>query len=288
MTGFGRGQTAWDGISIAVELSSVNRKQGDVSITLPRGLAELEPRIRERILKQVSRGRLTVIVTCHANSGEAAKLGIDTGLARAYQTAMIRLKEDLKLSGEVTLDTVLRAPGVLRLPEEQIDAVAAKPRLDAALDVALADLVSMRQKEGRHLAQDLLKRTAAIRRAVKRITKIYPRVVKKQREQLARRIEESGLAARADDDRLMRELVVFADRADVAEELTRLESHLDQFDAHLQKDEPVGRMLDFIAQEIGRELNTLGAKSSDAAIAQTVVACKSEMERIREQIQNVE
>jgi uncharacterized protein (TIGR00255 family) len=288
MTGFGRGRATWDGISIAVEASSVNRKQTDISVALPRGLAGLEPRIRERILGQISRGRLSVTVTCEANSGEAARLGIDTGLARAYHAAMLALKKDLAVGGDITLDMILRAPGVLRLPEEQVDARAARPHLERALDLALAELVSTRKKEGLHLAKDLAKRSALIRRSLRQIARLHPKTVRKHRDTLARRIEDHGLAAGPDEDRLLREVIVFAERADVAEEITRIASHLDQFHALLEKDEPVGRMLDFFSQEIGRELNTLGAKSSDACIAHAVVTCKSEMERIREQIQNVE
>ena len=146
----------------------------------------------------------------------------------------------------------------------------------------------MREREGRHLAKDLIHRLKAIRQLLKEIRSLHPAVVKKFRQALNERIENSGLSVTKDDERFAKELFIFADRSDISEELTRLESHLAQFAHHLHKKEPVGRALEFIVQEIFRELNTLGAKANDADIAQRVVACKTELEKIREQVQNLE
>ena len=176
----------------------------------------------------------------------------------------------------------------MRSPERSVDAAEAWPVLQQALAAALAELIKMREREGKHLAKDLIHRLKVLRKEIKEVRALYPDVVKKYRSALLERIEKAGLNLPVDDERLLKEVSFFADRSDVSEELTRLESHLAQFAHHLRKNEPVGRTLEFITQEIFRELNTLGAKSNAAAISQHVVACKSELEKIREQIQNLE
>ena len=153
---------------------------------------------------------------------------------------------------------------------------------------ALGDLVKMREREGKHLAKDLIKRLKIVREAVRKIRELQPGVVKRYRQSLHDRIQRAGIELPLDDERLVKEVIFFADKSDITEELTRLESHFAQFAHHLRKNEPVGRTLEFMSQEIGREFNTLGAKANDVEISQLVVTCKSEMEKIREQIQNIE
>ena len=288
MTGYGRGETTSDGARFTVELSSVNRRQSEIVMALPRDLSELEVRIRQAINARISRGRTNVLVTLHHTAAAERPLALDVALARSYHDAMRALQKELGAPGEITIDTILQAPGVMRAPEEAIDADGAWPTLERALDAALGDLVKMREREGKHLAKDLIRRLKAIRKLLKEIRAQHPEVVKKFRAALAERIEKAGLSPEQNDDRLSREIFLFADRSDVSEELTRLESHLAQFAHHLRKEEPVGRALEFIVQELFRELNTLGAKANDAAISQRVVACKTELEKIREQVQNVE
>jgi uncharacterized protein (TIGR00255 family) len=288
MTGYGRGETDHKGTKFSVELNSVNRKQSDIVINLPRDLAGLEPRIRQTINENISRGRTNVIVTFHNGTNGARNLALDTELARSYHQAMRALQKKLNAPGEITIGTILQAPGVMRLPEEAISAEEAWPAVEQALQAALADLIKMREREGRHLARDLIHRLKAMRKKLKEIRGLHPEVVKKYRAALVDRIERAGLPIETNDERLVKEISFFADRADVSEELTRLESHLAQFAHHLRKNEPVGRTLEFITQEIFRELNTLGAKANDAAISQRVVACKAELEKIREQVQNLE
>jgi uncharacterized protein (TIGR00255 family) len=162
------------------------------------------------------------------------------------------------------------------------------PQLEQALKEAHADLVRMRVREGKHLAKDLIKRLKAVRASVRMIRQLQPAVLKRYRQNLQERIERAGLELPVDDERLVKEVVFFADKSDISEELTRLDSHLAQFAHHLRKTEPIGRTLEFMVQEIAREFNTLGAKANDVDIAQLVVACKAEMEKIREQIQNIE
>jgi uncharacterized protein (TIGR00255 family) len=288
MTGYGRGEGDHRGTKVSVELNSVNRKQSDIVVNLPRDLNELEPRIRQTINEGISRGRTNVLVSLHDGPNGAGKLALDTELARSYHDAMRALQKELNAPGEITIGTILQAPGVLRLPEQSITPEEAWPAVDRALRSALADLIKMREREGKHLAKDLIHRLKSIRKNLKEIRTLHPEVVKKFRAALLERIEKAGVPIAADDDRLVKEISFFADRADVSEELTRLESHLAQFAHHLRRNEPVGRTLEFISQEIFRELNTLGAKANDAVISQRVVACKAELEKIREQIQNLE
>ncbi len=288
MTGYGRGEAEAHGTKLSVELSTVNRKQSEIAINLPRDLTELEARIRQAINARISRGRTNVLVAHHVNTEGARHLALDVELARSYHDAMRALQNELGAPGQITIDTILQAPGVMRPPEEAIDADRAWPAIERALEAALNDLIKMREREGRHLAKDLIRRLKAIRQLLKEIRALHPAVVKKFRATLTERIEKTGLPIGKDDERLAKEIFLFADRSDISEELTRLESHLAQFAHHLRKEEPVGRALEFIVQEIFRELNTLGAKANDAEIAQRVVACKTELEKIREQVQNLE
>jgi uncharacterized protein (TIGR00255 family) len=288
MTGYGRGETDHRGTKFSVELNSVNRKQSDIVISLPRDLTELEPRIRQAINENISRGRTNVIVTFHGGANGTRSLALDIELARSYHEAMRGLQKELNAPGEITINTVLQAPGVMRAPEQVLNVEDAWPAVDRALRAALADLIKMREREGKHLAKDLIHRLKEIRKKLKEARVLHPDVVKKYRAALLDRIQKAGLPIATDDERLLKEISFFADRSDVSEELTRLESHLAQFAHHLRKNEPVGRTLEFITQEMFRELNTLGAKANDADISQRIVASKAELEKIREQIQNLE
>jgi uncharacterized protein (TIGR00255 family) len=288
MTGYGRGQSAQNGSKFSVELNSVNRKQSDVVVTFPRELAELEPRVRDVINAEVARGRLNVVIAAHYSAASGQSVALDTNLARTYFRAMVELQKELNAAGEISIETVLRAPGVLRVPEEQLPVDDAWPPIEVALKEALADLVKMREREGKHLAKDLIHRLKTVRGCVRKIRLLQPGVLKRHRQSLHERIQKAGLELPIDDERLVKEVVFFADKSDISEELTRLESHFAQFAHHLRKNEPVGRTLEFMCQELGREFNTLGAKANDVEISQLVVTCKAEMEKIREQIQNIE
>ena len=293
MTGYGSGRgTAANGTPCAVEIQSVNRKQAEVLVNLPRDLASLEPRAREIINAQVARGRLAVNITLQARpAGTGADTpppALDVAAARAYYQAMRALQKELGAGGEITIDAVLRAPGVLRLTEEAISPDETWPAVETALRQALADLVEMRTREGRHLAEDLRGRLEEMRARLADIRRRQPDATTNYRQALHERLQKAGLDVPLDDDRLAKEIVLFADRCDISEEVTRLESHLDQFVALLPKDEPVGRTMDFLTQEMARELNTLGAKSNDLAINQLALACKTELDKVREQVQNIE
>jgi len=288
MTGYGRGEVDHRGAKFRVELNSVNRKQSDIVINLPRDLAEVEPRIRQIINEKLSRGRTSVVVSHESGDDGNRQLALDTALARSYHGAMLALQKELGAPGEITISTILQAPGVMRFADSSIDAEQAWPLVEQALQLALVELIKMRDREGKHLTRDLAQRLKTIRAEIKQVRALFPEVVKKYRAALQERLRKAHLDLPPGDERLLKEVALFADRSDVSEELTRLGSHLAQFTDQLRKDEPVGRTLEFITQEIARELNTLGAKANDAEISKHVVACKAELEKIREQIQNLE
>jgi uncharacterized protein (TIGR00255 family) len=214
---------------------------------------------------------------------------VNVGLAKIYAKEFGKLSKALKISEPVTLDLLIRAHGVLQADEDIGDAEDFWPSVDKALRAALASLLKMREREGSHLKNDLNARMNTIRKAYAQIQKHAPEVQKRYREQLIQRVKNAGLELpEVDDERLVKEVVYFADRSDISEELTRLESHFQQFEDCLKSREPVGRTLDFLAQEMNREVNTIGSKANNALISRQVVVLKAELEKFREQVQNVE
>jgi uncharacterized protein (TIGR00255 family) len=287
MTGYGRGQLSGNGIQVLVEVQSVNKRQTEILTNIPSTLASLENDIRAKIGRMVSRGRIVVTISVTGPTSHAQPT-LDHDLANLYLRRFKSLQNQLRLPGEITIETILRSPGVVSFSEELSIDASARSAVDATLDVALEQLLKMRAKEGANLHKDLNRRVKAIRRGIARISKRRPDVVKRYREVLVERIKKIGLETGVGDDRLAKEVALFAERSDFSEELTRVESHLGQFMETANKQEAIGRTLEFISQEIGRELNTLSAKANDAETSQIVVNCKAELEKIREQVQNVE
>ncbi len=290
MTGYGRGDCSQDGFKITVELSSVNRKQTEISVNLPREMELLEAQIRDLINRHIARGRLTVRVSLHAGGSKlSARMHLNLPLAKAYARELNRLARQLRLPGPVTLDQLAQAPGVFQTDEELAVEEDFWPAVEKALKQALAQMVKMREREGAHLAADLAKRIEVMRKSAAQIQRHAPTVAERYRQQLLERIKSAGLEAPGvEDERLRKEVVYFADRSDISEELTRLQSHFQQFEDGRKSKEPVGRMLDFLAQEMNREVNTIGAKANDSLISREVVTLKAELEKFREQAQNVE
>jgi len=288
MTGYGRGEAALKGVKVTVEVSSVNRKQSEISVVLPRDLEVLEAQVRDEINQRVSRGRLTARICASAADG-AGKMVLDVELAREYAKDLRKLAKELKLTDSVTLDMVARAPGVMQPAGEIDDAEAFWPAVQKALKAALDALVKMREREGAHLAKDLKQRIDSLRQSLVTVEKRAPQVAARYREQLIERIKAAGVPVPGvDDERMIKEVFYFADRSDISEEITRLKSHFQQFDDCVAQKEPVGRTFDFLAQEINREVNTIGSKANDTELSREVVAMKAEVEKFREQIQNVE
>lgn len=290
MTGYGRGDSSAKGVQLAVEISSVNRRQAEVALSLPNELDSLEADLRKIVLASVARGRISGRVTLLRPSGKASRsILINEAQAEAYKKGLAKLADGMGLRDDLSLETILRLPGVMEAGEDELDPVAMMPTLKRALGQALGQLQDMRSKEGANLGRDLAKRLASLRRITKRVAKRAPKVVEYHRTRLLERLAKADIdVADADDDRFLREVVYFTDRSDISEELTRLESHFDQVDGCLISNEPVGRKLDFLAQEMFREVNTIGSKANDSEISQEVVTLKTELEKIREQVQNVE
>lgn len=290
MTGYGCGGSTHDGCQVTVEISSVNRRQAEIAVNLPRDLDVLEARIRDEVHRRLTRGRVMIRVSLHAGDERRARqVQVNRVLAAAYAREFADLAQALGLEGRPTLDLVLRSPGVLDSGDAVEDAEVIWPSIQEALTTALGQLVQMRVQEGARLAGDLRERLALMRRSAGSIRERAPLVAEQYRRQLRERIEAMGCALTPEDEeRLLKEVALFADRSDITEELTRLESHFSQFAGYLESGEPVGRTLDFLAQEMHREVNTVGSKANDAAIALEVVQLKAELERIREQAQNLE
>lgn len=290
MTGYGRGEATAAGLKISVELASVNRKQGEVVVSLPRELELLESRVRDEINVHVSRGRMNARISLQSGNEKAAgKVHLNTEISRQYLREIKRLAKELNLSDAVSMDSLLRVPGIVEFHNALEDPEKLWTAVKKALNQALKSLLAMRIKEGAHLAKDLGQRIKLIQKSVAVIQKEAPQVMVRYRAALRERIQASGLEIPGvDDERLLKEIVYFADRSDISEELTRLQSHFKQFDDCAGSKEPVGRKLDFLVQEMNREINTIGSKANDAVIAREVVNMKTELERFREQAQNVE
>jgi uncharacterized protein (TIGR00255 family) len=290
MTGHGRGTAAWEGWRCGVECASVNRKGIEIVVALPKPLAVLEPKVREAVQGSVRRGRVNVAITLEHSSGEATAAGVvDRDAARRALRDLQNLRDELALPGEITLDLILRTPGVLRNPADELpDPEELWTTIRTALVQALERMRTMRKKEGGHLVADLLKRVKLLEASVKAIRVRVPAVLRQRRDHLKVRLEELGSPTPSNDPTLARELAFMAERSDITEELTRLESHFAQCREALSGTEPAGRTLDYLAQEMFREFNTLGNKAGDAAISRRVVQSKAELDRIREQVANLE
>ncbi len=290
MTGFGAATAPLGSTTLRVEIGGVNRKQTEIAISLPRAWSELEASVRDLVAGAVSRGRVNVTISMQASPGRECGSGIAINEARlaSLQQKLPQLTAALGQPVTPTLDALLR----LGIIEEETDASIAPAdawkAIKPALTEALAAFTALRAQEGAHLCEDLLARISTLRHFRTSLMERAGGVVSRHREALMKRLAESGLELPLEDERLIKEIALFADKCDVSEEMTRLASHLDQFERICAKDEPVGRTLDFLCQEIFRELNTTGSKANDAELAQLVVSAKTELEKIREQVQNVE
>ncbi len=287
MTGFGAGKGSSGEEEISVEVRSVNHKYCEVKARLPRELGALEVEVARVVKERLARGGVEVTARRSGNHGSVAPR-VDAHLAEAYARAFAELQARLSLPGAATLADVLAADGVIRLEEREINADAARDGLLRALDRALEALLVMREKEGAALSRDLSSRLTQVEEIVARVHGMVPRSVDHHRARLEERIAELTRGIPLDASRLAQEVALFADRTDVTEEITRLGSHVAQVRSLLAGGEPAGRKLDFIVQEMHREANTIGSKSQSAEIVSEVVSLKVEIERMREQVQNVE
>ena len=291
MTGFGRATREVAGIGLEVEARSVNHRHLDLRIRMPRALADQEARLKKRVQGMLSRGKVDVTVNLVMGSSEA-QLEIDEGIAAQYVDAAARLEARHDLRTGLDVAALLSMPGVTRLVETEIDAETLWGPAEEAINEAIAGMIAMRTTEGESLATEFEGRLTTIVDLANQFESRSGEVVEVAKQRLHKRAEqiqrEVGLT---DEARLHQEIVIAADRLDITEELVRLRSHVDQFRETLIQagpGAPVGRRLDFLLQELGREANTVGSKANDAPLAQDVVELKTELERIREQVQNVE
>jgi uncharacterized protein (TIGR00255 family) len=288
MTGFGRAEHAGNGIIARVEIATVNRKQADIHFSLPRELTGLEADLRKSVLRFVSRGRVNVSIHLERNSGTDESLSIDSGRALALEAAFDEISNLLDRAIKPAAADFMKAPGVLTFEHSGWNAEEAAEAIHPALESALEKLVVMRKAEGADLKADFLERLTTLENHAEEIGRATPKVVERQREFLHTRLREAEIEIDLNDERLLKEIALFAERCDISEETTRLASHINRFREYLDSDEPMGRSLDFLCQEINREWNTIGSKANDAGIGQNVVSAKTELEKIREQIQNIE
>ena len=288
MTGFGNGEVLMDDLLYRVEISSVNRKQADIIINMPRELSALEARVRKMIKESVSRGRVNVNISVKASSSEGGTINVNKELAKQYYEALRVLELDLGSNNFTDNFDPLRANGVINFGVTLPEVEDAWAHVKLALVQAVDHLIVMRSDEGAHLKADLESRLDKIKANLEKISEYASHVVSRHKENLFKRLTASGLELDLNDERVIKEIGIFADRCDITEEITRLESHLIQSEKYFSSNEAVGRPLDFLVQEISRELNTIGSKANDANIAQSIVETKTELEKIREQVQNVE
>ena len=290
MTGFGRGTHATDKWSANVEASSINRKQVEIVVNLPRPLQSLEARIRKITLPYVSRGRVQLSIQLEKpDSAEATGIRINTALAKSLESAFTELSKNIGRQIQPSASDFMRHPGILETGDsDKVDPEEAWEAIKPALEDAMKNLHEMRSTEGEHLKEDFIRRMAKLVEFTGEIREHAPSRPLRQRDLLEKRLADMEIKIDGDDERLNKELALFADRCDISEELTRLESHFSKFQDYLDSEEASGRHLDFLCQELFREFNTIGSKANDALIGQTVVEAKTELEKIREQIQNIE
>ena len=288
MTGYGRAREMHNGRDITVEVRSVNNRYLDCTVKMPRAYIFAEDRMKARVQQAISRGKVDVFVTIDASAADAAVVAVNEPLARGYYDALTRLKTMFDLPGDITPEVLAKFPDVLAVTkaEEDVEAIAAD--ICAVLDDALTSYNAMRAVEGEKLAADVAGRVTTIETVVGKVEERSPQTVAAYRQRLETKMQEVLQSTTIDESRILTEAAIFADKIAVDEETVRLRSHIAQLRAMLVSDEPVGRKLDFLIQEVNRECNTIGSKCNDLTIAQDVVNMKAEVEKIREQVQNME
>lgn len=295
MTGFGRGQYEDENFSVTVEMKTVNHRYNEVAIRLPRFLNPLEDKIRKTILKTVNRGRIDVFINADYTSSENCTLKVDKNLAAAYHRALQEVGsaiglEELTLNSAQEVMYLSRCQDVINVKEGFFDVETVWPKVEQAVAEALKNLVAMRETEGGNIYGDFIYRADLIAEKLTQIEARSPMVVEEYQAKLTDRLNNllTDHNITVEPERLLQEVAIFADRASITEEIVRLKSHIKQFKNIINSDQPVGRKLDFLIQEFNREANTIASKANDYTLAQIVVEIKAEIEKIREQIQNIE
>ncbi len=288
MTGFGSAQLSLDGRAFTVEARSVNNRFCDVRFHIPSELLTLQPKLEAAAREQVSRGRVDVSIKAARESGSSPTYVPDLDLAQNYLSASREMAQKLDLSPLDSVKELLGIPGILKAEEVKLDLEISGEQFVGALNQALEQLKQMRAVEGEALSKQLTSHLQILRGFREKLIELAPEAVKARAERLRQRVQELGEGVEIDPQRLVQEVAILADKADITEELERLESHFDQFETLLSSSKPAGRKMDFLLQEMNREANTVGSKASDTGLAHLIVETKAELERVREQVQNIE
>ena len=287
MTGFGRGKYEKDGRNYSCEIKSVNHKYSDVSIRMPRFLSGFEDSVRKRVLKSISRGKIDVFISFENYSEMGNKIHFNTGLAKEYVKGLQELAQETGLDYQLNLMELAKLPEILKLQEEENEDLL-ETELMMAVDEALQNFVQMRENEGKELIQDMQKRIQFVEKKLTEIEQYAKNVVQDYKQKLEARIKELLDTEVVDENRLAQEIVFFSDKSSIEEEVTRLKSHIHQFQDFTKGASPIGKKFDFLIQEMNREVNTIGSKANCLEITNRVIELKNEIENIREQVQNIE
>lgn len=288
MTGYGKGTASRDGLTVTAEIKTVNHKFFDWSIKMPKGFLFVEDDAKRAVAAEVQRGHVDVYLTVERDAGVADDYAVDGNLALKYVRTAENLAESTGVQYDVTVSSLMKNPDIVSLKAAEIDDETAKSVVLEALGEALVGLVSMREKEGATQVADISAKLDAIESALGEIASVAPQVVADYRAKLAARIREALGDNLPEESRIATEVALFADKCAIDEEISRLTAHIAAMRAHLKSTAPVGRKLDFLVQEMNREANTIGSKANDLRITERVLAIKNDIEKIREQAQNVE
>lgn len=288
MTGYGSAKGSVEGQEITVELKSVNNRYLDCSVRLPRNFLFAEDTVKQAVSAGVSRGKVDVFVSAQASQDSGTIVSVNEELARGYRDAVARIAETLGLESGLNAFSIARFPDVLTVERRELDKDKAAAALSEITAKAVEEFNAMREREGERLRRDMLGKLETIEGLVSVVEERSPQTVKEYRERLEARLRDILADRSLDEQRVITEAAIFADRTAVDEETVRLRSHIAQFRTMLEEGSPIGRKMDFLVQEFNRESNTIGSKCSDASLAKVVVDLKSEIEKIREQLQNVE
>lgn len=288
MTGYGKGQASRNDISLTVEVKSVNHRYGDITVKVPRTLMVLEGEVRKQVGARLKRGRIDVYINLEFASDADKVPVLNRTLAENYLQVLEGMERSFELGGGVTVQLLAAQKDVITLKEAEPAVEDVRHCLEAALDKALATVEGMRRAEGKATRQDMEERFGNLERLLSEAAQRAPLIPQEWRLKLQERLARLENGFEFDPQRVAQEVALFADRCDISEELTRFKSHLQQFASLFEIDEPVGRQMDFLVQELNREANTMGSKSNDVELTRLVVAIKAELEKIREQVQNIE
>ncbi len=288
MTGYGRAQGSFSGGDITVEVKSVNNRYLDCGVKLPRGYAYLEESIKALVQKSISRGKVDVFVTINAAGADNVTVSVNTPVAEGYLAAMRQLVEQYGVANDISASVFSRFSDVFLVEKQEQDENEVKSAIGGVVSEALSAFDTMRTREGQALKADLLQKAGGILTLVSRVEERSPITVKAYRERLTAKMQEVLEDRQIDEARIIQEAAIYADKVAVDEETVRLRSHVDQLQTMLREGGVIGRKLDFLMQEMNREANTIGSKGNDVEQARNVVNIKSELEKIREQIQNIE